>query len=573
MSQARAKTWIKEILTFADLNAEFDNILDNALSVISPITGTLDMNGEELNLGSDSDTSIHSSSDDIIDFKAKSFDVLKVDGTTASSQNGITVESTATGVDPIIAAHGEADMGIEFHNDQGEELLVLATTPTAVNEITITNDASGSNPTIAATSDTDTDIGINFENDQAEEMLVLASVAGGINHITIGNSATTNNPTIACTGDESDIGITLQNQDGEPMLILDSVASSVNEVTITSAAAGGNPSIAATGTDGDADLLIDADGVGNVTIGNVSTGAVELGNAQVQFPNSDGTAGQMLVTDGSAALTFQNAMPRSYLAGLGMSNGTDDEHDIDIAVGECKNDASVNDTNIVVSTALGKQIDVIANTGGTVGVPTGGFPSGLDAGAVQVDTEYKVFLITDGTNVTAGFDESATAANLIADHTGSGGGDLSGYTKYRRIGSVFTGDPANIYAFNQYGDTFLWDPIKDIDHVIGDANQDVVDLTYVPNGINVEAIINFYAKDAADIVGHAAYGDLTDVGAVTTTGTVTFAANRASGDRAVSSQLRLMTDTSRQIWTRFTAAIDTANIGLVGYKDRRGRDD
>ena len=41
MAITRVKTWAAEILTFNDLNAEFDNILNNALSLISPLTGNL----------------------------------------------------------------------------------------------------------------------------------------------------------------------------------------------------------------------------------------------------------------------------------------------------------------------------------------------------------------------------------------------------------------------------------------------------------------------------------------------------------------------------------------------------
>lgn len=48
MAQSRVKTWsAAEILTAADLNAEFDNIIDNALSLISPLTGNLDFAGNQ----------------------------------------------------------------------------------------------------------------------------------------------------------------------------------------------------------------------------------------------------------------------------------------------------------------------------------------------------------------------------------------------------------------------------------------------------------------------------------------------------------------------------------------------
>ena len=70
MSLARVKTWSSgEVLTASDLNSEFDNLLSNALSLISPITGTLDLNGNEFVLDVDADTSITSDTDDRIDFR------------------------------------------------------------------------------------------------------------------------------------------------------------------------------------------------------------------------------------------------------------------------------------------------------------------------------------------------------------------------------------------------------------------------------------------------------------------------------------------------------------------------
>lgn len=45
MALSRVKVWGTEVLTAADLNAEFDNILGNASSLISPLGGALDWDG------------------------------------------------------------------------------------------------------------------------------------------------------------------------------------------------------------------------------------------------------------------------------------------------------------------------------------------------------------------------------------------------------------------------------------------------------------------------------------------------------------------------------------------------
>lgn len=79
MALARSKTWIAgEILTASDLNAEFNNILNNAISLISPLTAALDFNGFELILDADGDTSFHASTDDQIDVKIAGSDDFKL---------------------------------------------------------------------------------------------------------------------------------------------------------------------------------------------------------------------------------------------------------------------------------------------------------------------------------------------------------------------------------------------------------------------------------------------------------------------------------------------------------------
>ena len=49
MAISRVKTWVAaEVLTAADQNAEFDNVLNNALGLISPLTGNLSAGGNDI---------------------------------------------------------------------------------------------------------------------------------------------------------------------------------------------------------------------------------------------------------------------------------------------------------------------------------------------------------------------------------------------------------------------------------------------------------------------------------------------------------------------------------------------
>ena len=69
MAVSRIKNWIVETLTASDLNAEFNNVLNNGEDLGWPATKAKDLNGQELILDSDADTSITASTDDLIDFR------------------------------------------------------------------------------------------------------------------------------------------------------------------------------------------------------------------------------------------------------------------------------------------------------------------------------------------------------------------------------------------------------------------------------------------------------------------------------------------------------------------------
>ena len=113
-----------------------------------------------------------------------------------------------------------------------------------------------------------------------------------------------------------------------------------------------------------------------------------------------------------------------------LSNGTDSDHDIDIATGICRD----TDDNyfMELTSELTKQLDATWAAGDDAG--------GLFSGSIAVDTWYHVFIIrNDSTGaIDGGFDTSVSAANIP-----------SGYTAYRRIGSVLTDGSSNIIAFHQ----------------------------------------------------------------------------------------------------------------------------
>ena len=149
------------------------------------------------------------------------------------------------------------------------------------------------------------------------------------------------------------------------------------------------------------------------------------------------------------------------IGGLYISNnGTDAEHDVDISIGRCRDAGDT--VAISLTSATSKRID------GTwvAGSGNGGLASGV---SLSADTWYAFHVIraSNGT-VDAGFDNSSTATNLLAD---------SGYTTYRRIGWVKTDASSNILAFKRVADWYYWGTVPDLDYNNSNPGTSAVTVT------------------------------------------------------------------------------------------------
>lgn len=129
---------------------------------------------------------------------------------------------------------------------------------------------------------------------------------------------------------------------------------------------------------------------------------------------------------------------RGHLFGLTLSNGTDATNDINIAAGEARGERNILD--LVLTTAMGKQLDADWAAGGTTSVPLGGRYT-----TAITDTTYHVFLIgkADGTTDVFFYAASTDPTSVLP----------TGYIDYRRIGSIMRVSSA-IRLFNQYNDEF-----------------------------------------------------------------------------------------------------------------------
>jgi hypothetical protein len=88
------------------------------------------------------------------------------------------------------------------------------------------------------------------------------------------------------------IDTSLNDTNGNELVKVTATSSAVNEITLSNASTGNGPTISSTGDDANIDLTIAPKGSGNLVLDNHT------------WPNSDGSANQVMTTDGSGNLSF-----------------------------------------------------------------------------------------------------------------------------------------------------------------------------------------------------------------------------------------------------------------------------
>jgi len=261
--------------------------------------------------------------------------------------------------------------------------------------------------------------------------------------------------------------------------------------------------------------------------------------------------------DGSNLTGLSNTFPRGHLSGLTLSNGTDADHDIDIAVGEAKD--SGNTTDLSLSSIMTKQIDAAWSSG----TNAGGMATGV---TLSPDTWYHVYLVElDAGGTDAGFDTSTTAANLVA---------TSGIASaYRRIGSVLTDGSSNILGFTQFEDEFIFD--TQVINVGGTAlgTSRVLQTVTTPLGFETRAIlglIGVVAGSSASVIITLTHPNVTNVAPTNSIGNNAGENSAdANGTWAAGTHI-VRTNTSSQVAFRQNFN-STVYINTNGYYDPRGR--
>lgn len=262
------------------------------------------------------------------------------------------------------------------------------------------------------------------------------------------------------------------------------------------------------------------------------------------------------LSESEAQTIAQNAaqLPLNHISGLIVTNNsTDSEHDIDISIGECRNDDDSADYEL--TSALTKQLDAA-------------FAEGNNAGGLG-DT---VSLPTSGTiHIFAITKDSDGTADVYADTSTSGANVPSGWSVVRRIHSLKTDGSDNIVGFNAVelsgGQVSVdWDVPSG-----GTANNPgtsaVLVTTNVPTGFQFLAKFSFHYSSGSGFVLLTS-PDQTDS---SPTSSGVFDLINAAGGTDNSTHKNVLTNTSAQVRYRVTVSGGGTNIyySTHGYIDRR----
>lgn len=278
----------------------------------------------------------------------------------------------------------------------------------------------------------------------------------------------------------------------------------------------------------------------------------------------DSTRFNLHVDTGSAVRRVYAPLPRGTIGGLQMTV-TGSNLDISVAVGQARvgNSSDPDMDDAYLTAAMVKQLDATWASG----TNQGGRPTAVTH---TTSTWYHVFLLLNPStgDVDAGFDTSATAVNLLTDATG--------YTRYRRLGSVLTdssGSPAPILDFTQHGDEFLWsDPPLDVDETSAVGTTAILRALSVPPDVQPLALTNVYYNPTGDDT-YISSPDADDEAPSSSAGPLGTIGQRATG-AAHYAQTQFRVDTSSQVRIRASGTLaNPIRIATLGWTDHRGRHD
>lgn len=298
---------------------------------------------------------------------------------------------------------------------------------------------------------------------------------------------------------------------------------------------------------------------------NLSSGDITLDGSGSQTINSAASLtmgagdGWLLFTDGTNWFVLgrkTGVLPRGYIDGCILANGTDATNDINIAAGVCRD--STNTLDIVVTAMAGKQLDANWAPGANAGM--------RNSAAGIANTTYHIYAVAkpDGTQDIYAHTSTTVATVITALQAESGG---SAYAYARRIGSIIRVGGA-ILAFTQTGDLFQWSTVK-ADHTAASLNTTAVLLAIsVPSGIKALARLQLNSNDSDNEGVYISSPDVSDEAADVTVNANAFSLSTTR----LPFETEVLTNTSAQVRGRSASGAHSLRINTKSYVDTRGRD-
>lgn len=267
------------------------------------------------------------------------------------------------------------------------------------------------------------------------------------------------------------------------------------------------------------------------------------------------------------ALVLTAALPRGYISGCTLSNGSDATNDINIAAGVCRDSSNTADIVVSANTA-GKQLDAnwaaaaTTNTGmrnSAAGIADGTYHIYAARTAASSAATIYAYAGVAGTDPDS---SAAIATMLTALQAETGGTD---YIYARRIASIMRAS-AVIRAFKQDGDCFDHvTPILDINRATPGTSANTETLS-VPLGIR--ALATLIISGITNQLIYMSSLDQTDAAPSTTAAPLASWWNAGAGGAGPA---RVRTNASAQVRSRATISAQLYGV-TTGWVDIRGKD-
>jgi hypothetical protein len=293
--------------------------------------------------------------------------------------------------------------------------------------------------------------------------------------------------------------------------------------------------------------IVIAEGGTGATTAEGARANLGLGDAAVEDVQAEGV-GDLLREDGDGSQLVRVHLPRGYIDGFITSRAS--ATSIDVGAGAARDDTDEEN---------------IKRASGTINLATTG-ANGLDTGSLANSTWYHVFAIAKDD----GLDPAFLASTSVDTPTMP-----TDYTVKRRIGSFRTDGSAEVLAFSQFGDEFLWTlPLRDFTHTNPGTSAQVRTLR-VPTGVVVEAIINVRSGGSGAVDNRCYISSLDQADqSPSLLDTPLSSTGVSSGSASQAGRMSVRTNTSAQIRTRNAASDVNVSVQIVtlGWIDRRGKE-